>query len=143
MVVSEIQGAKVIVTMLVLAAVLLAIMGIIVSLIPPRPFSGVDESGIHTAEELDAAMATQRSMRIAELQRRMANRNHWSYSLFALAFLMQMTAFAVDHFAHLSIAAITILPGFFTVLTARAARRRAAHRQLDTFIRSGRSSPVT
>src|SRR6202049_2259524 len=110
--------------MLVLAAVLLAIVGIVVSLIPPRPVSGVDESGIHTAEELDAAMAYQLSMRIAELQRRMANRNYWSYALFGLAFLMQMTAFIVDHFAHPSIAAITILPGFFAVLTARAARRR-------------------
>ena len=131
-----------IITMLVLAAVLLAIVGIIVSLIPPRPVSGVDESGIHTAEELDAAMAIQRSMRIAELQRRMANKNYWSYALFGLAFLMQMTAFTLDHFAHYSIAAITILPGLFTVVTARAARRRDAQRQLDTFIRSGRASPV-
>jgi hypothetical protein len=132
----------VIVTTLVLAAVLLAILGIIVSLIRPPPVSGVDESGIHTAEDLDAAMAIQRSMRIAELQRRMANRNYWSYALFGLAFLMQMTAFAVDHFAHPSIAAITILPGFFTVLTARAAQRRDAQRQFDTFTRNGRSSPA-
>jgi hypothetical protein len=128
--------------MLVLAAVLLAIVGIIVSLIPLRPASGVNESGIHTAEDLDAAMAIQRSMRIAELQRRLANRNYWSYALFGLAFLMQMTALVVDHFAHPSVAAITILPGFFTVLTARAARRRDAQRQLDTFIRSGRASPI-
>lgn len=131
-----------IVTMLVLAAVLLAIVGIIVSLIPPRQVSGVDESGIHTAEELDAAMAIQRSMRMAELQRRMANKHYWSYALFGIAFLMQMTAFALDHFAHYSIAAITILPGLFAVVTARAARRREAQRQLDTFIRSGRASPV-
>ena len=131
-----------IVTILVLAAVQLAILGIVVSLIPPLQVSGIDESGIHTAEDLDTAMAIQRSMRVAELQRRMANRNYWSYALFGLAFLMQMTAFAVDHFAHPSIAAITILPGFFTVLTARAARRRDAQRQLDTFIRSGRATPV-
>jgi hypothetical protein len=131
-----------IVTILVLAAVVLTILGIVVSLMPPRPVSGVDESGIHTAEQLDAAMAIQRSMRIAELQRRMANRNYWSYGLFGVAFLMQMTAFIVDHFAHPSIAAITILPGFFTVLTARAARRREAQRQLDTFVGSGRSSRV-
>ena len=131
-----------IVTVLVLAAVLLAIVEIIVSLIPPRPVSGVDESGIHTAEELDAAVAIQRSMRMAELQRRMANRNYWSYALFGVALLMQMTAFALDHFAHYSIAAITILPGFFTAVTARAARRRDAQRQLDTFIRSETSSPV-
>jgi hypothetical protein len=132
----------VIVTILVLAAAVLALLGIIVSLIPPRPVSGVDESCIHTAEDLDAAMAIQRSMRVAELQRRMANRNYWSYALFGLAFLMQMTAFVVDRFGHPSIAAITILPGFFTVLTARAARRRDAQRQLDTFTGSGRSSPV-
>jgi hypothetical protein len=132
----------VIVTMLVLAAVLLAVLGIIVSLIPSRSVSGVDESCIHTAEDLDAAMAMQRSMRMAELQRRMTNRNYWSYAIFGLAFLMQMTAFAVDRFAHPSIAAITILPGFFIVLTARAARRRDAQRQLDAFTGSGRSSPL-
>jgi hypothetical protein len=126
----------------VLAAVLLAILGIIVSFIRPPPVSGVDESGIHTAEDLDAAVAIQRLMRIAELQRRMASRNYWSYALFGLAFLMQMTALAVDHFAHPSIAAITILPGFFTVLTARVSRRRDAQRQFDTFTRNGRSSPA-
>jgi hypothetical protein len=132
----------VIVTILVLAAVLVAIVGIIVSFIPSRSVSGVDEGGIHTAKDLDAAMAMQRSIRIAELQRRIANRNYWSYALFGLAFLVQMTAFAVDRFAHPSIAAITILPGFFTVLTARAARRREAQRQLDTFTGSGMSSPL-
>jgi hypothetical protein len=125
------------VTMLVLAAVLLAITGILVSLIPPRPAPSVDESNIHTAEHLDTAMAIQRSMRIAELRRRIANRNYWSYALFGLAFLMQMAAFAFDHFAHSSIATITILQGIFIALTARASRRRDAQRQLDTFIRSG------
>jgi hypothetical protein len=129
-----------IVTMLVLAAVLLAIVGMVVSFIPPRTVSGVDESGIHSAEELDAAMAIQRSTRMAELQRRMANKHYWSYALFGIAFLMQMTALALDHFSHYSIAAITILPGLFIVVTARAARRREAQRQLDTLIRSGRAS---
>jgi hypothetical protein len=132
----------VVVTILVLAAVLIAIVGIIVSFIPSQSASKVDEGRIHTARDLDAAMAMQRSMRIAELQRRITNRNYWSYALFGLAFLMQMTAFAVDRFAHPSIAAITILPGFFTVLTARAARRREAQRQLDTFTKSGMSSTL-
>lgn len=91
-----------IVTMLVLAAVLLAILGLIVSLVPPH-LVGVDEGGIHTAEELDAAVAIQRSMRITELRRRIANRDYWSYALFGLALLMQMIAFAVDHFVHPSI----------------------------------------
>ena len=132
-----------VVTILLLVAVLIAIVGIIVSFIPSRSVSAVDEGRIHTAKDLDAAMAMQRSMRITELQRRITNRNYWSYALFGLAFLMQMTAFAVDRFAHPSIAAITILPGFFTVLTARAARRREARRQLDTFTGSGMSSPLT
>jgi hypothetical protein len=130
-----------IVTMLVLAAVLLAIVGIVVSLIPPRPVSGVDESGIHTAEDLDAAMAIQRSMRMAELQRRLANKNYWSYALFGVAFLMQMTASALDHFTHYSIAAITIVPGVFAAVNACAARRRDAQRQIDTLIKSGTASP--
>lgn len=64
-----------VVTILVLATVLIAIVGIIVSFIPSRSVSGVDEGRIHTAKDLDAAMAMQRSMRIAELQRRITNRN--------------------------------------------------------------------
>jgi hypothetical protein len=130
------------VTILVLAAVLVAIAGIIGSFVPSRSVSGVDEGGIHTAKDLDAAMAMQRSMRIAELQRRAANRNYWSYGLLGFAFLIQVTALAVDRFSHPSIAGITILPGFFIVLTARGARRREAQRQLDTFTGSGISSPL-
>jgi hypothetical protein len=130
------------VTILVLAAVLVAIAGIVVSFVPSRSVSEVDEGGIHTAKDLDAAMAMQRSMRIAELQRRVANRNYWSHGLLGFAFLMQVAALAVDRFAHPSIAGITILPAFFIILTARAARRREALRQLDTFTGSGISSPL-
>jgi hypothetical protein len=126
-----------IVSTLVLAAVLLAIVGIVASFIPPQPVSAVDAREIHTAQELDAALAAQRSMRIAELRRRLTNRNYWSFALFALAFLLQMTAYAVDHFAHASIAAITILPGLFIAVTARASRRRDAQRRLDTFTGNG------
>ena len=129
-----------IVTMLVLAAVVLAIIGIAVSLIPSRRSSGIDGSEMHAAEEMDAAMAMQRSMRIAELQRRLTTGNYWSYALFGLALLTQITALVVDHFAHPSIAAITILPGFFIALTARAARRRDAQLQLDALI-SGNELP--
>ena len=129
------------VTILVLAAVLVAIAGIIVSFVPSRSVSEVDEGGIHTAKDLDAAMAMQRSMRIAELRRRAANMNYWSYGLLSFAFLMQVTALAVDRFAHPSIAGITIPPAFFIVLTG-AARRREAQRQLDTFTGSGISSPL-
>ncbi len=130
------------VTAIVLGAVLLALVGMVVSFIHERPALAFDENRIRTAGQLDAALATQRSMRIAELQRRIANRSYWSYALFSMAFLMQMTALAVDHFAHPSIAIITILPAFFTVLAARAARRRAAQRQLETFFRSEPSQPV-
>lgn len=72
----------------------------------------------------------------------MTERNYWSYVLFGLAFLMQMTALAVDHLAHPSIATITILPAFFVVLTAPAARRREAQRQLESCIASPLSPPV-
>ncbi len=131
-----------IVTSIVLGAVLLALMGIVVSLIQDRSELGFDETGIRTAEQLDAALAIQRSMRIAELRRRIANGNYWSYALFGMAFLMQMTALAVDHLAHPSIATITILPAFFTVLTARAARRREARARLETCARYEPSAPI-
>jgi len=131
-----------IVASLVLGAVLLAITGIVVSLIPPRRAFGLDDSEIRTAAQLDTAMAIQRSMRIAELQRRMADRRFWPCALFGLAFLMQMTALAVDRLAHPSITAITILPAFFIVMTARAARLRDAQRQLGAYLKSESSSPI-
>jgi hypothetical protein len=132
-----------IVTALVLGAVLLSILGLIASFITPRRVLALDESSIDTAAQLDAAMTIQRAIRIAELQRRMTFRNHLSYALLGLAFLMQIVALAVDHLAHPSIAAIGIVPAFFAVLTARASRRRYAQRQLDTYLRSGSSSRVT
>ena len=121
---------------LVLGAVLLSILGIIASFITQRRVLALDESSIDTAAQLDAAMAIQRSIRNAELQRRMTDRNYWSYALLGLAFLMQIAALAVDHLAHPSIAAVSIVPAFFIVLTARASRRRYAQRQLDTYLRS-------
>jgi hypothetical protein len=123
------------VTALVLAAVLLSILGLIASFITQRRVLALDESSIDTAAQLDAALATQRALRIAELQRRTSERNHLPYALLGLAFLMQIVALAVDHLAHPSIAVIGIVPAFFTVLTARAARRRYAQRKLDTYLR--------
>jgi hypothetical protein len=130
------MGANLIVELLVLGTTLLALTGLAISFVQQRPAQGFDESGIRTAAQLDAALSIQRSMRIAELQGRMTERNHWSYVLFGLAFLRQMTALAVDHLAHPSIATITILPAFFVVLTARAARRREAQRKLESCIAS-------
>src|ERR1700722_16142573 len=132
-----------IVTALVLGAVLLSILGLIASLFTQRRGRLLDESSIDTPAQLDAAMAIQRAIRIAELQRRMTDRNHLSYALLGLAFLMQIVALAVDHLAQPSIAVIGIVPAFFTVLTARASRRRYAQRQLDTYLRSEPSSRVT
>jgi hypothetical protein len=131
-----------IVTALVLGAFLLSILGLIASCIPQRRVLAPDESSIDTAAQLEAAMAIQREIRIAELQRRMTDRNVLSYSLLGLAFLMQIAALAVDHLAHPSIAVIGIVPAFFTVLTARASRRRYAQRQLDTYLRTAPSSRV-
>ena len=132
-----------IVTALVLGAVLLCILGLIASFFTQRRVLALDESSIDTAAQLDAAMAIQRAIRIAELQRRMADRNYLSYAFLGLAFLMQIVALALDHLAHPSIAVIGIVPAFFTVLTARASRRRYAQRQLDTYLRSEPSSRVT
>lgn len=123
-----------IVAMLVLVSVLTALIGIAFSFFRPRPISAIDESEIRTAQQLDAAMTTQRSIRVAELQRRMVNRDYFVYAIFGLALLIQLTAYAVDHFSHPSIMAISILPGFFTGLTVRSARRRDAQRQLDAVI---------
>jgi hypothetical protein len=132
-----------IVTGLVLGAVLLSITGIIASFIPRRRVLALDESAIDTAAQLDAAIAIQRSIRIAELQRRMTDKNYWSYALLGLAFVMQIAALAVDHLTHPSIAAINILPAFFIVFTSRASRRKYVQRQLDTCLRSELSSRIT
>jgi len=132
-----------IVTGLVLGAVLLSILGLIVSFITQRRMLALDVSSIETAARLDAAMAVQRLIRIAELQRRVTDRNYLSYALLGLAFLMQIVALSVDHLAHPSIAVIGIVPAFFIVSTARASRRRYARRQLDTYLRSEPPSRVT
>jgi hypothetical protein len=125
-----------IVSALVLGAVLLSILGLIASFITQQRVLALDESSIDTAAQLDAAMAIQRATRIAELQRRTTESNYLPYALIGLAFLMQIVALAVDHLAHPSIAVIGIVSAFFTVLTARASRRRYAQRQLDTCLRS-------
>jgi hypothetical protein len=132
-----------IVTALVLAAVLLSILGLTASFIPQRRVLAFDESSIDTAAKLDAAMATQRATRIAELQRRTTESNYLPYALMGLAFLMQIVALAADHLAHPSIAVIGIVPALFTVLTARASRRRYAQSQLDTYPRSEPASSLT
>lgn len=131
-----------IVVLLVLVAGLLSILAVIVSFVPQGRVSALDQSGINTAAQLDAALAIQRSKRIAELQQRMANRNNWPYALLVLAFLMQMGALAVDHLAQPSIAAASLLPAFCFVLASRASRRRYAQRQLDTYLRT-EPSPQT
>jgi hypothetical protein len=135
-------GANVIVALLVLGAFLLSISALVLSFIPQRRVPALDESGIDTAAALNDAMAIQRSMRIAVLQQRMSDRSNWSYALLGLAFLLQMAALAVDHFTHLSIAGIGVLPACFFVSTFRASRRRDAQRQLDTYVRSEPSPPL-
>jgi len=76
-----------IVTLLVLGAVLLSILGIVALSITPRRMFALDDGSIHTPAQLDAAMLIQRSMHIAELQRRMTDTNYLSYALLGLAFL--------------------------------------------------------
>ena len=85
-----------IVTSLVLVAVLLSIIAVVVSFIPSRRLSAIDESAITDPVQLDAAIAIQRSDRIAELQRRTTKKNYWSYALLGIALLAQMAALAVD-----------------------------------------------
>jgi hypothetical protein len=72
----------------------------------------------------------------------MNDRNVWPYALLSLAFLMQVSALAVDHFANPSNAVINVLPAFCIVFAIRASRRRNAKRQLDTYVRSEPSSPT-
>ena len=136
-------GRLMTVTVLVLGAALLSIFGLLASFIPQRRVPALDESSIHTATQLDAAISIQRAVRVAALQRRMTDSNYLSYLLLGLAFLMQMAALAADHLAHLSIAVICIVPAFFTVLAARASRRRYARRQLDAYLRSQPSLTVS
>jgi hypothetical protein len=123
------------VTSLVLAAVLLSLIAVVVSFVPSRRLPAFDESAITDPAQLDAAMAIQRSNRIADLQRRSTQQSYWLYALFGIALLAQMAALALDHFAHPSIAAISILPALSVVFTREAARRRYAKRELDAYLR--------
>jgi hypothetical protein len=131
------------VTALVLGAVVLSMIGIIAAYISQRRVPALDERSIDNAAQLDAALAIQRSIRIAELQRRVTEENYWSFALLGVAFVMQITALALDHLTHPAIAAISILPSFFLVLTIRGSRRKYAQRQLDTYLRNESSSRVT
>jgi hypothetical protein len=130
-----------IVTSLVLAAVLFSLIAVVVSFVPSRRLSAFDESAITDPAQLDAAMAIQRSNRIAELRRRTTKQNYWVYALFGIALLAQMAALAVDHFAHPSISAVSILPAVSVVLTRQASRRRYAKRELDACVRKHSSMP--
>ena len=130
-----------VISMLVLVSVLLAFIGITLSFIRPWPIAVIDESEIRTAEQLDAALRTQRAMRISELRQRMATRDYLLYAIFGSAMLLQMTAYVVDHFAHPSIMAITLLPAFFTAFTVRSALRRDAQHQYDA-VTGGGSTPA-
>jgi hypothetical protein len=132
----------VIVSLLVLAAGLLSITALLVSFIPQRRVPALDQSGIDTAAALDDALTIQRSMRITALQRRLTDRSYWSYALLGLAVLMEMAALGVDHFTHLSIAGIGVLPACFFVSTFRASRRRDAQHELDIYVRCEPSSRV-
>lgn len=123
-----------IVTALVLGAVLLSILGIVASFATQHRTPELDERSIDTPAQLDVAISIQRALRIVELRRRMTDKNHLSYTLLGLAFLMQIVALWADHFAHLSIAAVGILPALFAVSAGQAARRRSAKRQLDTYL---------
>ena len=124
------------VAMLVLGTALLCILGLLATFMPQRRVPGLDESSISAAEQLDVARAIQRKMRIAELQRRVANRNWLAYALLGMALLMQIAALAADHLAHPSIAAVSVVPAFFIVLSAQASRRRDAQRQLKEILGS-------
>ena len=130
-----------IITSLVLVAVLLSIIAVVVSFIPSRRLSAIDESAITDPAQLDAAIAIQRSNRIAELQRRTTKKNYWPYALLGIALLAQMAALAVDRFAHPSITAISILPALSVVFTRQASRRRYAKRELDADMRKHSSVP--
>jgi Flp pilus assembly protein TadB len=126
---------------LVLGAFLLSMLGIIAALFVGarerimRRESALCESTIDTAARLDAALAIQRSLRIAELQRRVAAKSRWPYALAGLALIMQLAALAADHLAHPSIAVMCVAPAGI-VFTVVAARRRRAQRELSRYFRN-------
>jgi hypothetical protein len=132
-----------IVTGLVLGAALLSVFGIVAAFITQRRSLAFDDRSIVTAAHLDAAIEVQRSIRKAELQRRMTGQNYWAYALLGLALLMQVAALAIDHFAHPSIAVISVGPAAFNVLASRASQRRYAQRQLDRHLRYQHGPRVT
>lgn len=131
-----------IVTMLVLLAALLSILGVIVSFVRKSQRVESDESGIATRAQLDAAIAMQRAKRIAELQMQVNDRNYWSEALVGVAVIMQGTAFVVDHFSHPSVVAMGALPAAAVVMVSRASRRRYAQRELARYVRNKTSFPI-
>ena len=128
---------------LVLGAGLLSVFGIVASFINRRRSLAIDDRSIVTAAQLDTAIEVQRSIRTAQWHRRMTEQNHWAYALLGLSFLMQVAAIAIDHFAHPSIAVISVVPAAFVVLASRASQRRYAQRQLDTHLRGQQRPRLT
>ncbi len=126
---------------LVLGAFLLSMLGIIAALVVRQRErvtgreSALGASTIDTAAGLDAALAIQRSLRIDELQRRVADKSRLPYALVGLALILQLAAMAADHLAHPSIAVMSVTPAC-VVLTADAARRRRAQRELYAYLRN-------
>lgn len=125
---------------LVLGAFLLSVLGIFAAIFVPwhervqrREFA-LAENSIDTAARLDAALANQRALRIAELQRRMTERDPLPRALVGLALIMQLAALAVDHLAHPTIAVMNVAPAFL-VVAAGTARRRRARRELARYLR--------
>lgn len=123
----------------VLVACLFCLAAIMMSFYSQRyPFRS-DENSVNSPAALDAAIAMQRSKRIADLRQRATAHNYVAYTLVGAAFLAQIAALATDHFAHASISAVSILPAMAAVFVGQAAKRRLARQELKAYLNSRRS----
>jgi hypothetical protein len=123
----------------VLIACLFCLAAIVTSFFSRRQPSHSDENAINSPTALDAAIAMQRSRRIAELRERATGHNYVAYALVGAAVLAQIAALATDHFAHASISAVSILPAMAAVFVGQAAKRRLARQELKAYLNGQRS----
>lgn len=126
------------VPLLVLIACLFCVAAIAMSYVSRRHTSDFDESAVISPATLDAALAAQRSRRIATLRRRATSHNYVAHALVGVACLAQIVALSMDHFAHASISAVSILPAMAAVFVGQSAKRRLARQELEAYLNGQR-----
>lgn len=87
----------------------------------------MDDTHITTTDQLDAALAAQRSERLAKLRRRATSRHFWLEAVVAGGVLVNLWAYLLDrHPSAISNMFILIVVGVFGRVALNSKRREAA-----------------